>query len=339
MVAAQTVAQIETRWEPTPQQDLGLVDEGQGVKERRFTVRNAGTYSWQIVRGYTSCGCTKVELREEQTVRPGDSALVVVHFDPAGKAGPFREVVTVQLTDGESLRNETLTLTGEVRRSTESLRRQFPAGDGDIRISAEKVDFGEISRSMITERHVVICNTGSRRQRVRWTASSPLIQSGHTLSAELGPSETLDLTLQWNGKKEQRWGLTRERLTITYAEGKSVTIDLAAILLPDLSAQDRTSAPTLQTERRINIGTLEPGKKIIQRLALQNVGRGDLHILRAYSEQEDVEIRGHFPLTIKPGSTASLEVIIVPNTTLDIPITLISDDARKPRQTVRLYKK
>lgn len=339
MVAAQTVAQIETRWEPTPQQDLGLVDEDQGVKERRFTVRNVGTYSWQIVRGYTSCGCTKVELREEQTVRPGDSALVVVHFDPAGKAGPFREVVTVQLTDGESLRNETLTLTGEVRRSTESLRRQFPVGEGDIRISSGRVDFGEVNRGQTTERHVAVCNTGSQKRHVRWTTSSPLILCGDAQSAELDPTETIDITLRWNGKEEQRWGLAHEQLTITDAGGKPATIDLAAILLPDLSAQDRTSAPLLQTERRVDIGSPEPGKKCIQRLALQNVGQSDLHILRAYCEQEGVEIRGRFPLTIKPGTTASLEVIIIPDSAPDIPITLISDDSRKPRQTVRIRKK
>lgn len=335
-------AQVEAAWSPLPQQVLGIVAEDQGIQERRFQVRNKGSYSWQIVRGYTSCGCTQVELQQDLVVRPGDSAQVVVRFDPAGKAGPFREVVTVQLTDGENVTNETLTFTGEVRRSAESLKRQFPVGEGDIRLSAGKIDFGEINRSNMAERHIVVCNTGASRQRIRWSTSNNLVRSGEVQSIELGAGETYDIVLKWDGKREQRWGIAHETLTITDARNKIQSVELSAVLLPDVSAltpQERAAAPVLQTEKRVNIGPLPAGQKIVRQITIQNAGRSDLHILRAYSERAGVEVKSTFPLVVKPGGTASIEVQIVPDGAPDFPITLISDDAKKPRQTVRLYKK
>ena len=335
-------AQVEASWSPSPQQALGVVTEDRGVQERRFVVRNKGSYSWQIVRGYTSCGCTQVELQQNQVVRPGDSAQVIVRFDPAGKAGPFREIVTVQLTDGEAVTNETLTFTGEVRRSAESLKRQFPVGEGDIRLSAGKIDFGEINRSNMAERHIVVCNTGASRQRIRWSTSSRLVRSGEDQSIELDTGETYDIELKWDGKREQRWGIAHETLTIIDARNKIQSVDLSAVLLPDVSAltpQERAAAPVLQMEKRVNIGTLPPGQKSIQRIAVQNIGKSDLHILRAYSDHASVEVKSTFPLVIKPGGSTSIEVQIIPDGAPDFPITLISDDAKKPRQTVRLYKK
>lgn len=336
------LAQIQATWTPDQMQELGVVEESQGTQERQFSVSNTGDYSWQILRGYTSCGCTKVDLEPEQIVRPGDSAQVRVTFDPMGKAGPFREVVTIQLTDGEDINNQKLILTGEVRRSAESLRRQFPFGQDILRLNTNKVDFGEVSRGSRAERHIVICNVSDQVQQFHWTTSSALIHCDAESDLQLYPQETLDLTLQWDGTSEHRWGLTQETLTITDQSGQTLQTDLRAVLLPDvshLSEADKAQAPSLLTDRRINIGPLSAGQKTTQQITIQNRGGRDLHLYRIYSEQAQITSVSALPAIIPAGHSATIRLQIIPRDASDIPITIISDDAKRPRQTIRMGQK
>lgn len=335
-------AQIRTECSPLPNQTLGEVQESQGIQKREFTLRNTGDYSWQILRGYTSCGCTKVNLQQGQVVRPGGSTQVQVSFDPAGKSGPFRETITIQLTDGEEQSNQILTLTGEVRRSTESLKRQFPIGQGNIRVNTAKLDFGEVNRSTITERHAVICNAGDSSQRVQWRTSSALVQVADETSCQLAAGDTYDLLLKWDGTKEQRWGVSHETLDLVNESGQKLSIDLTAVLLPDvtqISESDRAKAPQLQTDRRVSIDTWSPEQKTALELTIRNTGGSDLHLYRIYSEQAEISIDSTIPMTIPSGATAIIKLKIIPHSTSNIPITLISDDVKKPRQTVRISSK
>lgn len=334
-----SMAQVKVRWSPRAELALGTVDEGQGVVERKFTAINTGEDTWQVVRSYTSCGCTTVQIAHDQVVRSGDSTLVAVRFDPKGKAGPFREVATVQLSDGENTFNEKITLTGEVRRSKESLKAQFPVAVGEVRLSAAKLDFGELKRSAETKRHLVVCNTGSQTRQITLRfASSQLSLDGAKATFTLAPDETLDLPVVWRGRGETRWGSAKEVLTLTLDSGEKTEVQLLAILLPDVQAT-ASAAPQLQVERRIALSGDNATRKVVQRIAVQNAGTGTLQVLRAYSELPEVEIKTAFPLRIEPGKKQEIMVHISPSAATDFPITLISTDVKKPRQTVRIYKK
>ena len=102
-----------------------MVEEGNGIIERHFKAFNTGTDSWQVLHGYTSCGCTTVQIEKERVIRPSDSTNVIVRFNPASKTGPFKETVTIQLSDGEQTFNQTLILSGEVKSSKESINKCF----------------------------------------------------------------------------------------------------------------------------------------------------------------------------------------------------------------------
>lgn len=335
-------AQVRVGWSPQPQHDVGMVAEEDGVVERLFTARNTGADSWQVIRGFTSCGCTTVEVQAEQVVRPSDSTLVMVRFNPASKSGPFRETVTIQLSDGDRTFNQQLVLTGEVRPSQQSISRQFPYALGDLRISGQSIDFGEVKRGARVERHVAFCNVGA-------TPCVLTLRASHASLAISEPSLTLDagatrhVTLVWDGARDTEWGSAHAELSVaSSSERYQALVRLSAVLLPDfshLSAAQLSQAAQLKTERRIELPLPAAGQKCVQRLSIQNTGAETLRILSAYSSVDGVKVLSAFPLMVGPGKSAAVEVEIVPGSAKDIPITLISTDARKPRQTVRICLK
>lgn len=334
-------AQIEVAWSPEPIQELDIVNEADGVVTRKYTATNTGTYSWKILRGYTSCGCTQVKAQQDEVVRPGDSTLVVVSFNPAGKSGDFNEVVTVQLTDGEETKNETLTLRGEVRRSLESLQRQFPiVMSPSLRLNTAKVDFGELKRGLRSERHIAVCNTSEEPQTLQLMFSSPnLSVNGGIEAITILPYETLDLLISWDGKTETRWGNTTEVLTVSCMESReTATIELIVMLLPAAST-DYSKSPSLQTDRRIELETATAGKIIHKQLTVQNTGNTVLQIYRIYSDCPDIKVISKHPIHIEPTKQAIIDIEIQTGNAKDFPITFISNDAKRPRQTVRMYQK
>lgn len=340
LTATQLSGQVKVRWTPEPHQELGTIDESEGIVTRRYIAYNVGEYSWQVLRGYTSCGCTQAELTQNQMVRPGDSAMINVSFDPRGKAGPVSEVVTIQLTDGEDVVNETLSLTGIVRRSAESIRKQFPIAMGtNLRINTDKLDFGEIRKGQGAERHIAICNTSALPLTLKAELSSSAIKTNwNENTITILPDESLDLMLTWHADAESEWGLIQSLLTVEcIGNGDRASAHLSAIILPK-AAEDPSRTPSLLTERRIDLSTTQQ-ETITHKLTLQNTGNAPLQVLRIYSDKARIEVPNRLPLSIKPSQSISLEIRINPEGTTDIPITIISTDTKRPRQTVRMRLK
>lgn len=337
-------AQVHVTWTPQQQQELGMVEEGNGIIERHFKAFNTGTDSWQVLRGYTSCGCTTVQIEKERVVRPSDSTNVIVRFNPASKTGPFKETVTIQLSDGEQTFNQTLILSGEVKSSKESINKQFPfaLSDGGLRISTENIDFGEVKRDTKVERHIALLNTGQEPCVVSLQTKNPSLLISDS-SITLSPDESQDITLTWDGSKDVEWGSVKSDLTITTNKARQMAlVKLSAILLPNagnLNAAELARAPQLKTERRIELSPDAIKQGTIQYLNIQNTGGSTLQLLRIYSHVPNVKVRSHIPVLIEPGKMAKIEVEIIPDGTKEFPITLISNDAKKPRQTVRIYIK
>ncbi|MGK7345829.1 MAG: DUF1573 domain-containing protein [Candidatus Nitrospinota bacterium M3_3B_026] len=87
----------------TPREsNTGTVDEGESAA-RDFTIKNTGDAPLEIKRVKTSCGCTASGL-EKNRLAPGETALLRVEYDTAGRPGKFRKKVTVFGDDPENER-------------------------------------------------------------------------------------------------------------------------------------------------------------------------------------------------------------------------------------------
>ena len=66
------------------------------IRSHSFVLTNDGTAPLVITRVYSSCGCTTASYPEEP-VMPGDTARIVVTFNPAGRsAGYFTKLVRIR---------------------------------------------------------------------------------------------------------------------------------------------------------------------------------------------------------------------------------------------------
>lgn len=123
---------------------LGTIKEADGRQEREFWLRNAGTEAVDIVQGYTSCGCVKLQFPLGETILPNDSVRTVLSFDPKGKGGEFYERGI--FVYGQSRKRLSVAVEGVCVTSEETLMCQFPVRiNDDIRISTDHFDLGRVN--------------------------------------------------------------------------------------------------------------------------------------------------------------------------------------------------
>lgn len=147
---------------------LGTIHETDGIQERSFWLRNDGQHSVVLQQGYTSCGCTKIDLALHQAVAPGDSTRVTLRFNPRHKGGEFHETGTVVYGDGKRKRVE-LAMTGTCITSEETLLKQFPIRiSNELRVSSNRFDLGIMHVGDSKERSIVVLHRdeNNRKERV-----------------------------------------------------------------------------------------------------------------------------------------------------------------------------
>lgn len=81
--------------------DFGTIPQKGGTVETTFEVRNEGNEELEIGAISTSCGCTTATI-SSKTVKPGDTAVLTVSFDPdfhQEPAGKFKRTVFIPSND------------------------------------------------------------------------------------------------------------------------------------------------------------------------------------------------------------------------------------------------
>ncbi len=75
--------------------DFGNIKEAAGAVSHEFRFTNTGDAPLVILSATTSCGCTKPTFPKEP-VEPGDTAVVRITYNPAGRPGEFDKNITVK---------------------------------------------------------------------------------------------------------------------------------------------------------------------------------------------------------------------------------------------------
>lgn len=73
--------------------DFGKVVEGQKV-EHNYRFKNIGKKALVVSSATASCGCTVPE-KPEEPVKPGETGILKVVFNSAGRPGPSHKTITV----------------------------------------------------------------------------------------------------------------------------------------------------------------------------------------------------------------------------------------------------
>lgn len=75
--------------------NFGNIREADGMVTAEFPFVNKGDSPLVIISAVASCGCTRPEY-PKQPVAPGESGIIKVTYNPAGRPGEFSKTVTVR---------------------------------------------------------------------------------------------------------------------------------------------------------------------------------------------------------------------------------------------------
>lgn len=94
--------------------DFGTVAENSAPVVREFTLTNVGSEPVAILSAKASCGCTAPDY-SRRPVKPGESTVIKVTFNPYGQIGEADKSVRVKLRSADNKKEEiTLRLRGMV---------------------------------------------------------------------------------------------------------------------------------------------------------------------------------------------------------------------------------
>lgn len=172
--------------------DLGAFHEEEGVRTGYLTMFNAGDVPVHVGSVRVSCGCTSAGIPVSE-LAPGDSAVLTLSYDPAGRPGAFDRTVRVRYEGYETA--DTLRIKGLVMPDEATLDNAFPVKAGPLRLSASVIDGGEIERGRTRHFFIQMYNDSERPVTPALTTDDPRVR----VSADpdtLGAGETGTAVIQ-----------------------------------------------------------------------------------------------------------------------------------------------
>lgn len=331
--AADNIEWLETR------HNFGAFDESMGPVHTTFRFVNHGAEGVSITAARASCGCTSPQY-PRGVIAPGDTADIVVTYDPAGRPGRFSKYVAIDLSN-DAPRTK-LFIEGTVVGSAQSVATRFPAECGDvIQLTRGAVMSGEVAKGKMRTTFAEAYN--------RSTDSITPVVTGYpkyyevTVSpATVPPGEQFTMIVYLHSDKCPLYGLVTDSMTIAPRAGaEGCTIPVTAIVREDfskLTPGQRAKAPEATLESTtLDFGRIE-GDSATKSVKVRNTGKSTLEIRRVYTADPGIEINVD-KTSLKKGKEAIITVTAhrnaLPGALLNARISVITNDPVSPVQNLR----
>lgn len=326
------------RWNTTVH-DFGAFDEDLGAVNCTFEYINDSPEAVAIVSARASCGCTSPKYPRE-AIAPGDTARVVVTYDPSGRPGRFTKYVGVTLSDGTPMQK--LYVKGTVVGSAASVAQRFPADCGSaVQLARGAVMAGEIVKGQMRTTFLEGYNRSTDTIVPRVEGLPSYITVTPT-PGQVPPGEQFTLIFYVHTGKTPLYGLVTDTVTVAAnADGTTCDIPVVAIIKEDfsrLSDKELAKAPHAHlAATTADFGSLGAGTAT-RTLTLDNTGRSPLKVRRIYTADPGIDVTID-RTEIKPGRSATITVTVdpskIPGELLNARISLITNDPDRPTQTLR----
>lgn len=339
LAAAPAWLRGETRWLET-EHNFGAFDEDDGKVTCVFRMINKGPEDVSVRSARASCGCTTPSYTKSP-VAPGDTAAITVAYNPVGRPGRFAKTVKITLSDGSQ---HTLTISGVVIGSQNTLRSRYPVQAGALKFRSDKLMFGSVLKGRAKSCFMEVYNASQAEIKPEISGLPAYMRA--TPSAEtVPPGEQVVYTMTLTPAATDLYGVITDSLTVTDpASGQAQTIHVAAILEEDFSMLTPTQmaqAPVIAVEPDlIDLGRLPEGTAPLTRtFTVENRGRSPLLIRRVYTP--DPAVTATISSTkIKKGKKATVTVTVdpsaLPSELLNARIQVIANDPAQPLTIVRV---
>lgn len=328
----------EVKWLETSH-DFGAFDEDFGPVSCDFKFVNTGNEPVSILSARASCGCTSPKYTRE-AVAPGDTAVISVTYDPAGRPGRFSKYVGVELSGG--VPKIKLTVEGTVIGSEGSVARRYPwSCDGRVQLSRNGVLFGQVKKGKLRTVSIEAYNRSSDTVSFSFPELPKYINVEVPVK-KLGPGEQTSIMFFLRSERCPLYGLVNDTIVMHTGNEGQCALNTMAVIEEDFSAvsdKELAKAPVLSTVRSVDFGSMSRGEVYSKTFELKNIGKSVLKVRRVYSADPGVEAKVD-KTEIKPGKTALVTVVVntseLPGALLNARVSVISNDPQNPTNNVRL---
>lgn len=320
--------------------DFGAFDESFGPVSTEFRFVNEGPAPVTVVAARASCGCTSPKYPRE-AIEPGDTATIVVTYDPAGRPGRFTKYVAVDVTDNERTK---LYIKGTVVGDAGSVQTRFPvdAGSG-MQLQRGAVMFGRMEKNRTRSATLSLYNRSTDSIRPVVDGLPPYMTVMFE-PAVVPPGDQATAIFYFNSSRCPEYGFVNDTVAIAAnADAGKFALPTVAIVEEDfskLTPKQLQKAPVATlSETSIDFGKVEQKGIVTRTITLRNEGRSPLIVRRLYSLDDGVSFSID-KTTIKPGKTAHITATVdtskVPGSLINLRGSLITNAPGAPVQTIRL---
>lgn len=339
LLPAVAMASPQIEW-LTPDYDFGAIAEADGIAlgELRF-VNNSGT-PVSVTAVHTSCGCTTASVPRDE-IAPGDTAAIIVKYDPTGRPGKFEKKVSVNFSD-DNIPRQSLKIHGVVIGTSNTLRSRYPVDAGAMKLRASVVPFGEVKKSSAKSDFVEIYNASTDSLQPVWSNIPPYISIA-PMEGKVAPGEQIVYNLMFSGTRAPLYGLVTDSLYVAASpDAEPVRIEIVGIVIENfarLTPEQLRNAPKISyASDRIDFGSYDPSHPVTMKYDISNTGRDPLLIRRVYTADKGIRVSID-KTKIKRGQHAAVTVSVDPaaleGEVLNGRISIISNDPANPTLTVR----
>lgn len=337
-VAAAVAAGPEAKWMSTRYNFGAFAEEG-GPVSCEFKVVNTGDSPLNILSAKASCGCTTPAYTLEP-IAPGDTAAIVVAYNPEGRPGRFNKNVLIE-TDATNEPKIRLAVQGVVIGAYESVAAHYPIDHGALKFRVPAMAFGRMANTKLKTVYIDAYNRSNDSIRPR-VESKPRYFDLTFEPKTVGPGEQLTLIGYLRAGEANTWGLLEDSITIA-AGNDRFALPITAIINEDfssLTADRRDNAPVaVISGETVDLGRIDTNDLIERTVELTNRGKTPLEVRRVYSTDKDIDVTIDHT-TIGKGKSAIITIIIDPaksgDEMVNSRVTVMTNDPQRSEITLRV---
>lgn len=305
-------------------------------------VENVGREPASLLRVATDCACLVADF-PTTPIAPGAKATVVLRHT-APMLGTFTKNVHIYTSDSRTPLQARLT--GQVLSEVDQDLYDFKYRIGDIALTANSVQFADVSAGDYPQQVIHIQNTGERSYVPQLMHLPPYLTATYE-PVRLFRGRTGKITLTLNSNAIGHMGLTQGSIYLSRFGGDHVGSDnelaFSAVVHPALNAltaDQLDAAPALRSSAdTLYLPMPKPKAKLKARLLLTNTGKSNLLIGNAqvFHPAINLNLRS---TTIKPGETTTLDVTLVTKliarSKQPLRLLIVTNDPTRPQLYVDL---
>lgn len=323
--------------------DFGAFNEDAGMARTTFRYVNTGSEPLIVIKVRTTCGCTVADY-SRKPLAPGDSAEIIVDYDPTGRLGRFEKGIIVD-TNTDPRRSE-LKIKGTVVGGEASVRAQYPVPHGPLALRKATALVGDVLKGHMK---TVFINAYNRSNDTIVPQIGPTPDWLH-ISLEpsrIAPGEQASFIVYFRSDRCPEWGISENLVEIAPDAGlEPFTLPVVATVVEDfssLSDKDLAHAPVVSFEpEKVLLPVVAQGSSeaVAGSFRISNRGRSPLELRRIWSPDPAISVQAPAKKTLKPGKHIDIPFSVDPTRIsgdiINSRITIISNDPANSVASVRV---